>query len=294
MEHQEPLVSVLMTAYNRRAYIGEAIESVLNSTYQNFELIVVDDYSTDATPDVARSFQKQDSRIRLHVNEQNIGDYPNRNRAAEYATGKYLKYLDSDDVIYPHGLAVMVDCMERFPDAGFGLSEASEGRPHPRLLSPEEAYRAHFFSRDLFGRAPGSSIMKRSAFEAVGGFSGIRQAGDFEFWLKIAALYPLVTMPRDLVWDRVHTGQEQHVHSEIDKDRMRWELALAAIASDLCPFSPEEKRLAIGHLKFRNAKRFWRLALRHLKVGEALRFRKAVRPPLFTSIFYRTLGTHRL
>src|SRR5262249_31790876 len=161
-----------------------------------------------------------------------------------HAVGKYLKYLDSDDMIYPHGLAIMVECMERFPEAGYGLSEsADEQRPHPVLLGPSEAYRRHFFERDLFGRAPGSSIVWRAAFEAVGGFSGIRDAGDFQLWLTLSSRYPVVTMPRDLVWDRVHDGQEQHAHSGFDKNRKRWELAIEALASDSCPLTPEERRL---------------------------------------------------
>ncbi|HEV2714429.1 MAG TPA: glycosyltransferase family A protein, partial [Terriglobales bacterium] len=95
-----PLVSVLMTAYNREKYIAEAIESVLASNFKDFELIIVDDCSKDRTAEIARRYTS-DSRVQVHVNEKNLGDYPNRNRAASLARGKYLKYLDSDDVIYP-------------------------------------------------------------------------------------------------------------------------------------------------------------------------------------------------
>ena len=96
---QPPLVSVLMTSYNREKYIGLAIESVLNSTYQNWELIICDDCSSDGTVEIAKSFAKKDARIRVYINERNLGDYPNRNRAAQYAVGTYLKYVDADD--YP-------------------------------------------------------------------------------------------------------------------------------------------------------------------------------------------------
>jgi glycosyltransferase involved in cell wall biosynthesis len=68
----KPLVSVLMTAYNREKYIAEAIQSVLSSSYTNFELIIVDDRSSDRTVEIARSFEKRDSRIRVYVNEQNL------------------------------------------------------------------------------------------------------------------------------------------------------------------------------------------------------------------------------
>src|SRR5688572_26575631 len=115
-----PLVSVLMTAYNREKYIAESIESVLRSTYIHFELIIVDDASKDRTVEIARSYK--DPRIQVYVNEKNLGDYPNRNRAASYASGKYIKYLDADDIIYYYGLGVMVEYIERFPKAGFALA----------------------------------------------------------------------------------------------------------------------------------------------------------------------------
>src|SRR5438309_1057271 len=101
-----PLVSILMTSYNRERYIAEAIESALKSTYTEFELIIVDDGSKDRTVEIARSFESKDKRVKVYVNEHNLGDYPNRNRAAGYATGKYIKYLDADDMIYPWGLII--------------------------------------------------------------------------------------------------------------------------------------------------------------------------------------------
>src|SRR4051812_36005653 len=116
----EPFVSVLMTAYNREAYIEQAIKSVLASTYSNFELIIVDDCSTDRTLDIAQAAANNDARIRIYKNEKNLGDYANKNKAASYARGKYIKYVDSDDMIYPHGLKVIITAMEKFQDAGVG------------------------------------------------------------------------------------------------------------------------------------------------------------------------------
>src|SRR5258708_39815278 len=105
----DPLVSILMTAYNREKYIAEAIESVLTSSYTNFELIIVDDCSTDNTLTIAKSYEKNDARIKVYLNEKNLKDYPNRNRAASHAKGKYIKYLDYDDKINNWGLANGVD-----------------------------------------------------------------------------------------------------------------------------------------------------------------------------------------
>ncbi len=112
----EPLVSVLMASYNSEDYIAVAIQSVLKSTYKNFELIITDDNSTDGTYAIAKAYEAKDNRVKVIRNAENYGDYPNRNQAASYATGKYLKYVDHDDYIYPYGLEQLVYYMEQFPD----------------------------------------------------------------------------------------------------------------------------------------------------------------------------------
>ena len=174
-----------MTSFNCEKYLSEAIESVIASTYKNWELIIVDDKSTDKSVHLARSFESVDPRVKVYVNAVNLGDYPNRNKAAGYANGKYLKYIDSDDMVYPWCLQVMVYCMEKFPDAGFGLSSKQiNDKFFPICLSPKESYLEHFGKYKHFDRAPGSSIILTNAFYAIGGFSGKRMIGDYEFWFK--------------------------------------------------------------------------------------------------------------
>jgi glycosyltransferase involved in cell wall biosynthesis len=207
---RQPLVSVLMTAYNRQKYIAEAIESVLNSTYENFELIIVDDCSQDETVEIAKRFVAKDTRVRLFINEQNLGDYPNRNKAASYAKGKYLKYVDADDLVYSHGLEVMVNMMEKFPDAGYGLCTIQPDKSNifPFSLSPYEAYRYQYFGPGLFGRAPLSSIIRTTAFKDVGGFSGKQHVGDFEMWHLLSRIFSVVLMPQGFIWWREHEDQQ--------------------------------------------------------------------------------------
>ena len=94
-----PLVSVLMTAYNREAFIADAIASVLAQKFADFELVVVDDASRDRTVEIANDLAARDRRIRVYVNERNLGAYPNRNYAATLARGSLIKYHDSDDLI---------------------------------------------------------------------------------------------------------------------------------------------------------------------------------------------------
>lgn len=249
MTSSSPVVSVLITAYNRELFIAEAIESVKRSTLPDVEIIVVDDASTDRTAELARACAAGDPRVTVYVNDSNLGDYPNRNHAASYARGRYLKYVDSDDAIYPHGLEVMVKCMETFPEAGLGLSAWPDPEgPCPRLRSPAEAYREHFLRGDLLGRAPGSAIVNRAAFESVGGFTGRRHVGDHELWLKMAQRFPIVKMPTDLVWDRQHPKQEKNYENAVETAVMREQIEIAALLAGDCPLAAEDRRAALQRI----------------------------------------------
>jgi glycosyltransferase involved in cell wall biosynthesis len=205
-----PLISILMTAYNREKFIAEAIESVLASTFADFELIIVDDCSIDSTIEIAKTYERNDARIKVYRNENNLGDYPNRNRAASYAKGKYLKYIDADDYIYPWGLELLIEMMEKFPIAGWGLCSLEQNREKcfPIELNPKEAYEYNYIGPGLFHKAPLSSIIKRETFEKSGGFSSFRMVGDFEMWHRLALNYNVVLMPQGIVWYREHNNQE--------------------------------------------------------------------------------------
>jgi glycosyltransferase involved in cell wall biosynthesis len=215
-----PLVSVLMTVYNRENYVSEAIESVVASTYQNWELIIVDDRSKDMSVEIANGYAKVDTRIKVHINEVNLGDYPNRNKAASLANGKYIKYLDSDDLIYPHGLEVMVNAMEEFPEAGIGLtfnSYDNQGQL-PTQFSIVRTFEDHFFKRGLLYIGPSGCIYKRDYFEQMGGFdTNFKVAADNEFHIRGAGQKPIVLFHRDLFWWRQHEGQEINVSNQNDE-----------------------------------------------------------------------------
>lgn len=107
-----PLVSVVMPTYNSEKTIRQSIESVINQSYQNWELIIVDNCSTDKTRDIVNEFL-ENKRIRLLVNDQNYGIAFSRNRAIQTAIGKYIAFLDSDDLWAFNKLIVQVDFMEK-------------------------------------------------------------------------------------------------------------------------------------------------------------------------------------
>ena len=245
-----PSVSVLMTAYNREKYIAEAIESVLASTFEDFELIIVDDASTDRTLEIADRYTS-DPRVQVHVNTENVGDYPNRNQAASFAHGKYLKYLDSDDVIYPHGLAVMVEIMEKFPQAALGLGQMpSMDNPFPLLIEPREAYCQHYFSGGFFVAGPSGAIIRADAFRALKGFTAMHVAGDTDMWLRLGARYPVVCMMSDLVWWRRHPGQE-YQQKQDSYYFVNFHVLMEALTHEHCPLTRTDRVRAIRWMKYR-------------------------------------------
>jgi hypothetical protein len=248
---ERPLVSILMTSYNVENYIGFAIESVLTSTYKNWELIIVDDCSADNTVNIARQYAALNPGIKVFVNEKNLGDYPNRNRAASYATGKYIMYLDADDALYYFGLEVAVEFTERFPEAGFGLgSYPDDDNIFPILVRPREIYLEHFYKYHHFDRAPGSGLIKLEVFNKVGGFSGKRMIGDYEFWFKISRYYSLVKFPIDNYWNRLHSGQEsQSSYAKKNYGRLRAEVQREALMHPDCPLSDMDKIQLAAYLR---------------------------------------------
>lgn len=108
-----PLVSVVMPAYNAEKYIAQAILSVQRQTIEDWELLVVDDCSTDSTALIVERLEKQDSRIRLLKNEKNSGSAKTRNHGFEFARGKYTALLDSDDYWYPSKLEKQIQLLEK-------------------------------------------------------------------------------------------------------------------------------------------------------------------------------------
>ena len=206
------MISILMTSYNREKFISESIESILNQDYTDYEFIIVDDASTDNTWEIILDYAKKDQRIKPFKNECNLGDYQNRNKAASYAKGKYIKYVDSDDLIFVDTLGKLVRQMDDNPSAAFGLSadRAWVERNNNNLLSPKDLFKIFIFEGKLLGSSPTGSIIRRDIFESIGGFSGKQYVGDLELWLKLASLYNAIVFEKSLYYWREHEDQQMY------------------------------------------------------------------------------------
>lgn len=113
--NQTPKISLIMSVYNGEDYLAEAIESVLNQTFRDFELIVINDCSTDSTPDILNRFQEQDNRVKVHTNEVNLRLPSSLNKAISLAKGKYVARMDADDICLPDRLEKQYHFMETHP-----------------------------------------------------------------------------------------------------------------------------------------------------------------------------------
>jgi len=260
-EDHQPKVSVVITAYNRERYIGQAIESVLVQTFTDFELIVVDDGSRDNTVAIARSYAA-DPRVRVHVNERNLGQFPNRNHAATYVRGAFLKFHDSDDILYPHCLEVMVGALDHEPQAAFAVScfKRWVGGPCPVLSTPAMTYR-----RDLLGAegimwaAPGYLLFRTDVFRNLGCFPELGAFSDSVFLVQACAKVSVVLVPADLFWYRAHPQQESVAAGD-------WALRCAAmwnmLKSQDCPLTGSELEQAKRNWCWRVGRYAWEEVVR--------------------------------
>jgi hypothetical protein len=265
-----PRISVLLTSYNRQDFIAEAIESVLAQTVTDFELVICDDRSSDGTVDIARDYARRDSRIRFSINERNLGDYTNRRQVASLAQGRFLKYHDSDDVMYPHCLATMVEPLEAEPRAAFAMSGSRSwpGGPCPMLLTPRLAYEREFLGFGLFHLGPAGALFRTDAFRALGGFPEVAHSGDYLFWLRACATVNVLLVPGDLFYYRTHPGQEiakpTNEGAQVRAAAEAWRM----LNSAQCPLTGDALELGKRNFVFNQGRGVYR----HLKSG---RFRSA-------------------
>ena len=241
MIKEQPLVSVITVTYNSARYVRDAIESVLSQDYPNIEYIIGDDYSSDNTWDIIQEYAN--SHIRSYRNERNIGEYPNRNKAINLAQGKYLLFIDGDDVIYPHGISYFVDMIEPYPDVAFAVQKGyTNNIIFPIVLQPSILLKNYFFGRNsLLSSSFASDFFRTDLLKKCGGLSEKYRTGDDEIRLRLASQYPVLLIAGWVTWPRETpnqasstlsdgTGLSEHV--QISKELINKGLIKDSILSD--------------------------------------------------------------
>ena len=212
--------SIVIPAYNSKATIGSAIESVQRQSRADFELIIVDDGSTDDTASRVEPFLR-DERIRL-ISQRNLGVAAALNRGIGSARGQYISFLGSDDLWLPHYLAAMAATLDGDPEAAVAYTDAwilDEGTRRIRRVTamgpfhpPEAPRQPSEFFRSLLERGNyvfAGTTIRRWVFDKVGIFrADLRSAEDYELWLRIASRgYRFVRCPLKLAIYRQRPGQ---------------------------------------------------------------------------------------
>lgn len=208
---KQPLVSITMITYNRAHFIAEAIESVRAQTYENWELIIIDDASRDDTESIVGMYS--DSRIHYTKHHQNKGIYPSRREAVQQSKGNYIAILDSDDVWSETGkLSKQVEYMGNNPDIGVVgtyitlIDEESHSIGEDRYKTEDTDIRKHILARNQFAHS--STLIRRRAYDDVGGYRNLNLAEDLDLFLRIGRAWKLANLPFHGTAYRIHTHSE--------------------------------------------------------------------------------------
>ena len=207
----DEFVSVIIPTYNAERFIGKAVQSVLLQTHRNFELIVIDNASTDNTGGVVEAFASKDARIRLIRNEKNIGFQRSVNRALREARYEYIAKLDAPDWMPPYRLAVQKDYLDGHPETAVVGGDVEF---YDEALNKIEIRRLsdHYLPVELlFGcYISHSAVMyRKSVVLKYGGYDEeLVRAEDYDLWTKfLLDGYHLKNLPRVMSFERVFKGQ---------------------------------------------------------------------------------------
>lgn len=225
-----PKVSILIPTYNYADFLDETIRSVLHQTYKDFELIIVDNNSSDHTQQVVEKYLR-DPRVFFYKNERNVGLVENWNKCLEYARGEYIKFLCADDKFHPRLLEKFVPVMEKFPTVSivtsyrqtFGLRTKTITTPTTGLQNGGKViFDCLFGGKGNHIGEPTTVMFRRSGLK-VGKFDpAYLSIVDFNMWLRLLTIGDLYVIPEVLSYFRIHEIQvttEMHAKNILEEYR---------------------------------------------------------------------------
>ena len=211
--NQYPLVSIVVPMFNAELYIKEALDSIFNQTYQNIEIIAVDDGSTDGTSRIVKEYSERDNRCK-YIYLHNSGVSTARNNGILHATGEFITFFDADDIMLPHKIAAQIEFLMNHPDIPIvltdyhnfthngeykqthfmtcpQLSKLINTDPQKDSIVIEPAKARSILAVENFTIAD-SPLLRREVITQVGKFDeGLKACEDFEFTYRIAAKYQI-------------------------------------------------------------------------------------------------------
>ncbi|MEO8736041.1 MAG: glycosyltransferase [Edaphobacter sp.] len=205
-----PPVSVVMGVFNGGSFLSQAVESILHQSFENFEFIIVDDGSNDASASTLDEFRNRDHRIHV-VHQQNAGLVHALNRGCALARGKYVARMDADDIALPDRLASQVDFLESHPRVVLvgGAVDFIDARGNmlltARYPTDDKAIKRALLDSSVFWHP--TVLFSRKAFACLGGYRNVPDAEDYDLWLRMAELGELANLSQVLLRYRVHAQQ---------------------------------------------------------------------------------------
>jgi glycosyltransferase involved in cell wall biosynthesis len=201
-------VSVILPCYNGEKFLAETIETILAQTYQDFEIVAIDDGSTDGTRDIIAHYTK----VR-YIYQQNQGVAAARNQGLRQVKGNFLVFLDQDDRLLPNAFEIGVNCLREHPECGFVFGRAQwikeDGTPYSTIDEPREIANYETLLCGI-GIVPPSTIMfPRAVFESIGDFKpALAPADDYDIFLRVARIYPIYCHNQVVVEYRQHNANQ--------------------------------------------------------------------------------------
>jgi len=236
----KPKVSVIIPSYNHEKFIGEAIESVLNQTYQDFELIIIDDCSHDNSINVIEKFKSE--KIRFFRNEKNMGATYTTNKCISKAQGEYIALLNSDDIWELNKLEKQVPILDNNKEIGAVFSDASFVNERGELLNSFDYLWSNIFKQQNRSQARWlrrfffelnclchpSVLIRKCIYDRTNLYAyGLRQLVDFEMWVNILKFTQIIVLEDKLVRFRVLSNNiNTSAYTAINKIRNKNEIFL--------------------------------------------------------------------
>jgi hypothetical protein len=218
MSHDSPELSVVMCVYNGASHLESAVRSVLCQSFRDFELIVVDDGSTDETPVMLDRFSDEDSRVRVE-HRPHAGHVPSLNFGCSIARGAYIARADADDIYLPYRFERQMSFLHANPNVMLLGSEcelmAGDGRGTGAFIRTPSgpAIRAALKEGNAFMHP--TVVFRRDSFDKLGGYrEAFLHAEDYDLWLRLAERYEVDNLPEVLVRYRIHAGQLSQTGTE--------------------------------------------------------------------------------
>jgi glycosyltransferase involved in cell wall biosynthesis len=241
-------VSIIIPTYNRLPMVKEAVDSVLAQDFEDFELMVVDDGSTDGTAD---EMKRYGGRVRLLRHPENRGVSAARNRGILNAKGKYIAFLDSDDLWVKGKLKIQVAFLEDNPHYTICYTDEIWVRRGKRVnpKNKHAKYSGWIFEKclPLCIISPSSAMMRKTLFSKVGLFDeALPVCEDYDLWLRISARFPIFFINRKLIVKR-GGHPDQLSQRSWGNDRYRV-IALEKVLSEL-HLKPEEREMVLEEMK---------------------------------------------